>query len=147
MLVAALADRMLRLAGSLADGTVLWMTGPVTVADHIVPFVTKAATPAGRPAPRVVVGLPFLLTNDITGARAGQPRRSPSTASSPPIGPCSTVRAPPTRPMWPSSATKPPCGRASSALRDAAATDVDASPFGTREESERTLAFLASHPL
>src|SRR5450755_1953 len=33
VLLAALAPQMLRLAGTQADGTVLWMTGPATVAD------------------------------------------------------------------------------------------------------------------
>lgn len=40
---------MLRLAGELADGTVTWMTGPRTLADHIVPSITRAAQAAGAP--------------------------------------------------------------------------------------------------
>src|SRR5437763_3181459 len=52
ILLAALAPQMLKLAGTLADGTVTWMTGPATVADHIVPSITKAAESAGQPAPR-----------------------------------------------------------------------------------------------
>ena len=56
-------------AGSMADGTILWMTGPATVEQHIVPLVTKAAADAARWAPRVVVGLPMRLTSDPAGAR------------------------------------------------------------------------------
>ena len=41
-----LLPQMLRLAGSLADGTVLWMTGPATVRDYVVPSITKAAADA-----------------------------------------------------------------------------------------------------
>ena len=51
LLLAALGPRMLRLAAEYADGTVLWMTGPATVASHIVPTITAAAQDAGRPAP------------------------------------------------------------------------------------------------
>ncbi|WP_327091664.1 TIGR03564 family F420-dependent LLM class oxidoreductase [Nonomuraea sp. NBC_01738] len=70
VLIAALAPRMLQLAGAMADGTVLWMTGPKTVADHIVPAVTAAAAEAGRPAPRVVCALPVCVTDDPDAARA-----------------------------------------------------------------------------
>ena len=51
LLLAALGPKMLRLAGELADGTVLWMTGPATVREHIVPEITAAAQAAGRQAP------------------------------------------------------------------------------------------------
>jgi len=69
ILVAALGTRMLELAGTLAEGTVTWMTGPATVADHIVPTITAAAERAGRPAPRVSVGLPICVTDDPDAAR------------------------------------------------------------------------------
>jgi 5,10-methylenetetrahydromethanopterin reductase len=69
LLIAALAPQMLRLAGSQADGTVLWMTGPATVRDYIVPSITKAAADAGRPAPRVVCVLPVCVTDDAEQAR------------------------------------------------------------------------------
>jgi 5,10-methylenetetrahydromethanopterin reductase len=70
VLVAALGTKMLELAGSLADGTILWMTGPTTVASHTVPTVTRAATAAGRPTPRVAAGVPVCVTSDVDGARA-----------------------------------------------------------------------------
>ncbi|MFC4591811.1 LLM class F420-dependent oxidoreductase [Sphaerisporangium corydalis] len=70
VLVAALAPRMLRLAGSMADGTVLWMTGPKTIAEHVVPTITEAAREAGRPAPRIVCSLPIAVTEDKDAARA-----------------------------------------------------------------------------
>jgi len=69
VLIAALGTQMLRLAGTQADGTVLWMTGPATVRDHIVPTITAAAQDAGRPAPRVVCILPVCVTDDPDGAR------------------------------------------------------------------------------
>jgi 5,10-methylenetetrahydromethanopterin reductase len=70
VLLAALAPQMLRLAGQRADGTILWMTGPATVRDHIVPAITKAAADAGRPAPRIVCMLPICVTDDPDAARA-----------------------------------------------------------------------------
>lgn len=70
VLVAALGPRMLKLAGTVADGTVLWMTGRKTVAEHIVPTITAAAKEAGRPAPRVVCTLPVCVTDDPEAARA-----------------------------------------------------------------------------
>jgi F420-dependent oxidoreductase-like protein len=71
VLLAALGPRMLQLAGELAEGTVLWMTGPATVREHIVPTITAAAREAGRPNPRVVCILPVCVTSDPDAARAG----------------------------------------------------------------------------
>ena len=69
LLLAALGDRMLELAGRHADGTILWMTGPATIAEHIGPKLRAAAEAAGRPEPRIVAGLPVALTNDPDAAR------------------------------------------------------------------------------
>jgi 5,10-methylenetetrahydromethanopterin reductase len=70
VLLAALGPRMLRLAGSVADGTVTWCTGPKTLADHIVPTIAEAAEAAGRPPTRVVAALPVCVTDDADQARA-----------------------------------------------------------------------------
>jgi 5,10-methylenetetrahydromethanopterin reductase len=70
VLLAALGPVMLDLAGAQADGTITWLTGLNTLEKHIVPSITKAARNAGRAAPRIVAGLPILLTNDADGARA-----------------------------------------------------------------------------
>ncbi len=69
LLIAALGSAMLKLAGSLAQGTITWMTGPKTLADHIIPSITDAAKEAGREAPRVVAGFPIVLTDDAEAAR------------------------------------------------------------------------------
>jgi F420-dependent oxidoreductase-like protein len=69
VLVAALAPKMLALAGSVADGTITWMTGPKTLREHTIPRIGEAAAKAGRPAPRVVVGLPIAVTTEIAAAR------------------------------------------------------------------------------
>ena len=70
VVLAALAPRMLRLAGSVAGGTVTWMVGPKTMESHIAPSVRAAADAAGRPEPRVVMALPVAVTDDEAGARA-----------------------------------------------------------------------------
>jgi 5,10-methylenetetrahydromethanopterin reductase len=69
ILLAALAPKMLALAGREADGTITWMTGPKTLREHNIPRISEAAAQAGRPAPRVVVGLPVALTTDRSAAR------------------------------------------------------------------------------
>jgi len=72
VLLAALGPVMLRLAGEHASGTILWLADERAIAEHIVPRITKAATAAGRPAPRVVAGVPIVLCarDEIEGARA-----------------------------------------------------------------------------
>src|SRR5579862_3366376 len=72
MLVAALAPAMLRVAGELASGTILWMADERAIGDHIVPRISKAADDAARPAPRVVAGIPVVLCPDdeVDAARA-----------------------------------------------------------------------------
>lgn len=69
LVVAALGPKMLRLAGRLSDGTVTWMTGPKTLATQVVPQITAAAAEAGRPAPRVIAGLPICVTGSREEAR------------------------------------------------------------------------------
>jgi 5,10-methylenetetrahydromethanopterin reductase len=69
LIVAALGPVMLDLAGRFADGTVTWMTGPATLANHIVPTIRTAAEKAGRPAPRIIAGLPFVVTDDAPKVR------------------------------------------------------------------------------
>lgn len=71
VLVAALGPVMLKVAGERADGTVLWMADERAVAEHVVPRITKAAADAGRPAPRIVAGIPVCLCrpSEVDAAR------------------------------------------------------------------------------
>jgi len=69
LMLAGLAPRMVDLAGAQTDGTITWMTGPVTLGRDITPALRAAAERAGRPAPRVVVGIPVCVTDDEAGAR------------------------------------------------------------------------------
>jgi 5,10-methylenetetrahydromethanopterin reductase len=68
LVIAALAPKMLELAGTLTDGTVTWMTGIATLRDYIVPRITAAAAAAGRPAPEVIASLPVCCTSDVPAA-------------------------------------------------------------------------------
>ena len=70
VVVAALGEQMLRVTAALADGTLTWCTGPVTLGAHIVPTITRAAEEFGRPAPRVIAALPVCVTGDTHAAAA-----------------------------------------------------------------------------
>lgn len=70
VLVSALGPRLLRVAGAVADGTVLWMAPAKAIETHVVPAITAAADDAGRPAPRIVAGLPVAVHDDETEARS-----------------------------------------------------------------------------
>ena len=69
LVLAALGPKMLEVAGRYSDGTVTWMTGAATLARDVVPALAGAAEAAQRQAPRVVVGLPVCVTDDVDGAR------------------------------------------------------------------------------
>lgn len=69
LLVAALAPRMLRVAGESAAGTITWMANAKAIESHVAPRITAAADAAGRPAPRIVVGLPIAVHDDEAAAR------------------------------------------------------------------------------
>jgi F420-dependent oxidoreductase-like protein len=64
VLLAALGPLMLDLAGARTDGTILWMADERAIASHVVPRLTRAADAAGRPAPRVVAGVPVCVCAD-----------------------------------------------------------------------------------
>ncbi len=105
LLVAALGERMLRLAADHRRRHRTWMTG----ADD-----PRASTPSRPCAPPPVAQTngsspPCRWRSPTTpGPRPARgPRRpSPSTATFPPTGRCSTAKVPPARRTWPSSATR-----------------------------------------
>ncbi|MEJ2889840.1 TIGR03564 family F420-dependent LLM class oxidoreductase [Actinomycetospora aeridis] len=66
VLLGALGPVMLRLAGERASGTITFLSGPRTIADEVVPRLTRA----GLPRPRVVVGVPVAVTDDPARVRA-----------------------------------------------------------------------------
>ena len=144
VLLAALAPAMLRLAGAVADGTVTWMTGPSTVAGHIVPSITAAATAAARKAPRVAVGLPVQVTDDPAAARAQ------AAVDFAVYGQLPSYRAMLDREGAAGPADVAIVGNAAAvtaqvrALAEAGATDLVASPFGDAAAVARTVDHLAT---
>jgi len=144
VMLAALGTQMLRLAGQQTDGTILWMTGPATVRDHVVPVITEAAAAAGRPAPRVVCILPVCVTSDPDAARQRAARLFAVYGQLP------SYRA-----MLDREGAAGPgdvaivgdedaVGAQISALAEAGVTDFVAGGYGNGEEVTRTHAFLRS---
>lgn len=70
VLLAALGPAMLRLAGERAEGTILWMADERAIHDHVIPRIAAAANSAGRPAPRVVAGVPVALCSNGESVQA-----------------------------------------------------------------------------
>jgi F420-dependent oxidoreductase-like protein len=70
VLIGALGPRLLRVAGQYAAGTVTWMANATAVESHVAPRIRKAAADVGRPEPRIVVGLPVAVHDDVAEARA-----------------------------------------------------------------------------
>lgn len=64
VLIAALGPRMLQIAGERTDGTILWLADERAVGTHVAPRITRAAEAVGRPAPRIVAGVPVCLCRD-----------------------------------------------------------------------------------
>jgi len=136
---------MLGHAGRLSDGTITWMTGVKTLAEHIGPSIRAAAKKAGRAEPRVVAGLPIALTNDAAAAREQMGKTFAIYGTLP------SYRA-----MLDREGVDGPAGVALvgdeaelraqiDRLRDAGVTDFDAAVTPVEEGSAaRTLDFLAS---
>jgi 5,10-methylenetetrahydromethanopterin reductase len=144
VLVAALGEQMLELSGRKADGTITWMTGPKTLASHIVPVMAKAAEAAGRPAPQVNVSLPIVVTDDPAAARQRADKEFVIYGQLPSYrammdregaaGPGDLLIA----------GDEAACAAALDALATAGATEFLAVEFGVGEDRARTRAFLKS---
>ncbi|MFE7742063.1 LLM class flavin-dependent oxidoreductase [Nocardia sp. NPDC057455] len=76
ILVAAMGPQAVRVTGELADGVLPFLVGPGAPAEHIVAPLTAAAGRAGRPAPRVTVLVPGVVTADLDTARAAAAQTS-----------------------------------------------------------------------
>ncbi len=144
VVLAALGPKMLELAGGRADGTATWMTGPATLAEHVVPTIRAAAGSAGRPAPMVGAGFPVCVTDDVDGARATAARTFAIYGTLP------SYRA-----MLDREGAAGPEDVAivgdESVVRDRIAalggigvTDLIASIFGSKDDRDRTYAFLST---
>jgi F420-dependent oxidoreductase-like protein len=69
LMLSALAPRLLRVAGEATDGTILWMANARSIDALVAPALNAAAAAAGRPAPRIVAGLPVAVHDDVGEAR------------------------------------------------------------------------------
>jgi len=70
--VAALSPNMIRLAGEVADGVMLWLCSPSYIRDTVIPALREGCERAGRSAEGldVVAAVPIALTDDAESARA-----------------------------------------------------------------------------
>jgi alkanesulfonate monooxygenase SsuD/methylene tetrahydromethanopterin reductase-like flavin-dependent oxidoreductase (luciferase family) len=70
--VAALSPAMLRLAGAIGDGVMLWLCNPDYIRDVVVPEVTKGRERAGKSLEGfdIVAAVPAAVTEDADTARA-----------------------------------------------------------------------------
>jgi len=66
--VAAMGPKALQVAGRMADGTIPYLAGPKTIAELIKPTIEKAASDAGRPAPRIIASVPVAVTTERDAA-------------------------------------------------------------------------------
>jgi alkanesulfonate monooxygenase SsuD/methylene tetrahydromethanopterin reductase-like flavin-dependent oxidoreductase (luciferase family) len=134
---------MLKLAGQVADGTVTWMTGTKTIADHISPTIRKAAQEAGRPEPRIGVSLPICVTNDIEAARE-QANKDFAIYPNLPSYKAMLDKEGASSPADVAFMGDEDAVRASiERLAEAGATDYVASIVGTKEERTRTFALIS----
>jgi len=145
VLLAAMAPRMLQLAGTRADGTITLFAGIRAIRDFIVPSITRAAAAASRPAPRVVAGLPVCVTGNPQGARRLAAQQFTPYTEVPAYQ----------RVMAKDGATVPAevalvgsaaeVGEQLAELADAGATDLMAQPFGDPDEQAATCELLLAH--
>jgi F420-dependent oxidoreductase-like protein len=70
VVIAALGPRLLRVAGQHAAGTITWMANATAIDGHVSPRIRRAADEAGRPAPRIIAGLPVAVHDDVAEARS-----------------------------------------------------------------------------
>jgi 5,10-methylenetetrahydromethanopterin reductase len=142
VLLAAMAPAMLRLAGEVADGTLLWMAGAKTVSNHVAPRICGAAESAGRPSPRIVCALPVAVTDDPAAAREAAARTFAVYGTLP------SYRA-----MLDAEGAEGPgdvaivgdegtVEAALGELRDAGVTEFSASCFGDADTTRRTVEVL-----
>ncbi|MBV9413507.1 MAG: LLM class flavin-dependent oxidoreductase [Solirubrobacterales bacterium] len=68
--IGALSPAMLRLAGEIGDGVMLWLCEPNYIRDVVIPCVREGRVRAGKdmPAFEIVAAVPAALTDDPAGA-------------------------------------------------------------------------------
>ena len=142
-MLAAMGPAMLRLAGARTEGTILWMTAAKAVETHIAPAINAAAREAGRPDPRIVVGLPIMLTNDADAGREAAAAQFANYGNLPSYRGMLDIEGAAHPADVALIGTEEGLEASLRRLIDAGATDFGAAAFGSEEEQSRTRAFLA----
>lgn len=142
VLIAALAPKMLSIAGSRADGTVTWMVGLKTLADHIVPRITGAASAAGRPSPQVVAHLPVCVTADVGAAKERAAKLFTVYGHLPSYRAMLDLEGAQGPPDVALLGSEEEIASSVERLAEAGATEFCGVVFGARDEVSRTQAFL-----
>jgi 5,10-methylenetetrahydromethanopterin reductase len=137
--IAALGPQMLRLAGRRTAGTVTWMTGPRTLAEHVGPTLRAAA--GDRPV-EVVAALPVCVTDDAAAAREKAARDFAAYGQLP------SYRAMLDREGWAGPEDAALIGTESEVaarieeLRAAGVDEFTGAPFGSAEQQARSRALM-----
>ena len=148
VMLSALGPQLLKVTGRLADGTILWMTGPTTIAEHSAPTIRQAAADAGRPEPEIVAGFPICVTDGT--AEANQSTRERAAKSFAMYGTLPSYRAMLDREGYEGPGDIAIIGGAEevrervSGLAEAGVTTFAASEFGSRDQRAATRELLVS---
>jgi F420-dependent oxidoreductase-like protein len=148
VMVAALGPQMLKVTGRMADGTIVWMTGPTTIAEHTVPTISDAAEEAGRPVPEIVAGFPVCVTDGSAEATGAARERAAEEFAI--YGQLPSYRAMLDREGYEGPADLALIGSAAevgeriSSMADAGVTTFAASEFGAAGQREATRDVLVS---
>ena len=67
--MAALGEQTLKVCARRTRGTVVWLAGPRTIAEHLAPILHAAAVEADVTSPQIVAALPVVVTDDETATR------------------------------------------------------------------------------
>ena len=145
IILGALGPRMLELAGRHADGTTTWMTGSRTLRDHIVPTITRAASDAGRPSPRVIALLPVLVTEDPEEVRREVMSQFETYHQMPSYRAMLEREGVDTADQIAIAGTREHVQQRLGELADAGVTDLGAIVLGTPDTRERTWQLLRDH--
>jgi F420-dependent oxidoreductase-like protein len=83
--IAALSPNMLRLAGEVADGVMLWLCSPDYIRDVVIPHVREGREKAGKTMDGfdVVAAVPVGLTDNVAAARDSMRQQLVTYASLP----------------------------------------------------------------
>jgi len=148
VMMAALGPQLLKVTGRLADGTILWMTGPRTIAEHSGPTIRDAAAEAGRQEPEIVAAFPICVTDGSAEAhRTAHEKAAKEFAI---YGTLPSYRAMLDREGYNGPADIAIIGSAAEVeervrgLADAGVTTFGASEFGNRDQKSATRELLVS---